>query len=72
MSLNDRQAAVELPLLRSLNLKGRGIGVDWETPSLPMFKDLVSSGGVKGKGKKGAGLGDPKKGSERLSQQIPS
>ena len=41
-----------------------------KTPNLKLLRDFVSSGRVKGEGKKAADPGDPKKGSERSPQQI--
>lgn len=48
-------------------VKGQGPNTFVGIPNFRLSEDLVSDSAVKGEGKKGAGLGDPKKGSERPS-----
>ena len=70
MSLNGDHAAVDFRFSdpSAYGFDGQGP----ETPNLKVFKDLALSGRVKGEGKRAAGLGDPKQGSEMSSQRISS
>ena len=69
MCLNSVHAAVGFRFSGPSTHSCQGLRPE-KVPNSGGFNDPVPSGGVKGEGKKAAGLGDPKKGSERSSRQI--